>query len=146
MMAVDNCSKFKYALIIETDQYAGNFERELCAYATGAVGECEVGEEEAEIFREEVPEEFQDLCDITDHISDDRGCHRPASIWRSSEGYDGYGAVAIFLGQPPKQDELNLISARIRAYPAFAGAGLNIVSIRLIQRKMEIVDSVIQTL
>ena len=35
----------KFAVLIKTDSYAGNFEREMCAHVTGHVGECEVGEE-----------------------------------------------------------------------------------------------------
>ena len=34
-----------WGFIIDTDQYAGNFERELCAWTTGQIGECEVGKE-----------------------------------------------------------------------------------------------------
>lgn len=32
-------------LIIDTNLYSGNFEREMCAYITGQIGECGVGEE-----------------------------------------------------------------------------------------------------
>ena len=31
------------AFVIDTKQYAGNFEREMCAHITGHIGECEVG-------------------------------------------------------------------------------------------------------
>jgi hypothetical protein len=34
-----------YVFIIDTEQYAGNFEREMCAYCTGILGDCEVGED-----------------------------------------------------------------------------------------------------
>jgi hypothetical protein len=37
--------------VVDTDTYAGNFEREMCAYITGQVGECEVGEEIAKAAR-----------------------------------------------------------------------------------------------
>ena len=36
-----------YGFIVDTDSYAGNFEREMCAYMTGHIGECSVGEEYA---------------------------------------------------------------------------------------------------
>ncbi len=36
-----------YLFVIDTDTYAGSFEREICAYVTGQIGECEVGKEEA---------------------------------------------------------------------------------------------------
>src|SRR5215469_5557664 len=34
-------------LIIDTDRYSGNFERDLCAFVTGRYGDCEVGKEVA---------------------------------------------------------------------------------------------------
>lgn len=34
-----------YQLLVKTNCYAGNFERELCAFMTGQVGDCEVGDE-----------------------------------------------------------------------------------------------------
>jgi len=40
----------KHSFIIDTNEYAGNFEREMCAYCTGQIGDCGVGEEEAEKF------------------------------------------------------------------------------------------------
>lgn len=32
-----------YSIVVETDSYAGNFEREMCAFMTGHIGECEAG-------------------------------------------------------------------------------------------------------
>jgi hypothetical protein len=32
-----------WLFIVDTDSYAGNFERCMCAYMTGQIGECEVG-------------------------------------------------------------------------------------------------------
>lgn len=43
---------FDYGLIIETDSYAGNFEREMCAYVVGHIGDCEVGEDEMNEYLE----------------------------------------------------------------------------------------------
>ena len=47
-----------YEFIIDTEQYSGNFERELCAYMTGQIGGCEKGLEDAEIARQEIPEDL----------------------------------------------------------------------------------------
>ena len=41
-------------LIVDTENYAGNFERELVAYATGCYGDCGVGDGEAEDAREDM--------------------------------------------------------------------------------------------
>lgn len=43
-----------YIFIIDTDEYSGNFERDLCGYITGCVGDCEVGQEYADKFFEEM--------------------------------------------------------------------------------------------
>ena len=43
-----------HLLIVDTENYSGNFERELVAYATGCYGDCSVGETEAEDAREEM--------------------------------------------------------------------------------------------
>ena len=78
-----------WLFIIDTEDYAGNFERDLCAYITGRVGECGVGDEEAALFTEETGQEgFENVVEE----SDDHGCHRPASIYPTPGWYNnGYG-------------------------------------------------------
>lgn len=82
-----------YGFCIDTDTYAGNFERELCAYITGQIGECKVGQADAELAEKELNEEELKLFDeiITTH-PDDHGCHRPVSIFPTPGFFnDGYG-------------------------------------------------------
>lgn len=43
-----------FIFIVDTDHYAGNFERPMCAYMTGEIGECGVGDKAEKVFREEV--------------------------------------------------------------------------------------------
>lgn len=43
-----------YMIYVDTEDHAGNFERELVAYATGCYGDCGVGDGEAEDAREEM--------------------------------------------------------------------------------------------
>ncbi len=70
-----------YIFVIDTDFYAGNFERECCAYLTGRIGECGVGGERAEEFLEEVEEGMASYFDeVILNIPDDHGCSRPCSI------------------------------------------------------------------
>ena len=68
-----------YLFIVDTDQYAGNFEREMCAYMTGAVGECGVGEEYAKMFNEEEPDTIFDN-NMLFLDEDDYSCRRPVKI------------------------------------------------------------------
>jgi len=68
--------------VVDTDKYAGNFERELCAYMTGQVGECGVGEENAKRFEREVDEATAERMEwIVGMAPDDHGCHHPAKIY-----------------------------------------------------------------
>lgn len=75
-----------YIFVIDTNKYAGNFERQLCAYMTGRIGECEVGEEEAKIFNKETNTDeyafdderhpFQFVINVSDEVK----CQRPVTI------------------------------------------------------------------
>lgn len=67
----------KYTFCIDTDTYAGNIERDLCAYCTGEVGECGVGEDYAKMFIDSFGPLFEG---IIDSLPDDNGCHRPTSL------------------------------------------------------------------
>lgn len=91
-MAVENVTSVVVA--IDTDQYSGNFEREMCAFVTGQIGECGVGKQFVDGAQEELSEiplntvdgeSIKTIHDWIDcHIAmemDDRRCERPASIW-----------------------------------------------------------------
>jgi hypothetical protein len=73
-----------YILCLDTDHYAGNFERDVTAYATGVVGECEVGQEEATKFFAETDGVSDSILDEIDNkvtqTEDEHGCFRPCSI------------------------------------------------------------------
>lgn len=66
-----------YKFVIDTDQYSGNFEREMTAYLTGCVGECGVGDEYAELFEKENVDHI-DFSNVA-FLNDD-GCSRPCNI------------------------------------------------------------------
>lgn len=63
-----------WGFVIDTDKYAGNFERELCAHITGHIGECGVGED---FIEEGVAEFFENIVEVPDEHS----CRRPCSIF-----------------------------------------------------------------
>lgn len=77
-----------YRLIVDTSAYAGNFERAAVAFATGLVGDCGVGEEEAAAARAELSQE--DLTFWADQVIpvDDEGCSRPVEIWPTPGWYN----------------------------------------------------------
>ena len=76
----------KYGIIIDTEEYSGNFERELCAFLTGHIGDCEVGDE----FQHENP-----LFDSVISVPDEHGCYRPCEIYPTT-GWFNNGVGGMF--------------------------------------------------
>lgn len=70
-----------FGIVIDTEQYSGNFERELCAFLTGRIGECEVGQE----YAHENP-----LFDNVIDKPDEHGCRRPCEI-HPTRGWFNHG-------------------------------------------------------
>lgn len=98
----------EYKLVINTDSYAGNFEREMCAYVTGEVGECEVGSDQAALFNAAHGDIFHD---VVISKPDEHGCWRPVEIC------DGdINAFEIYLDRPLVREEFMLISTRALEY------------------------------
>lgn len=129
-MAIDN-PNFEYAIIIETNLYAGNFERELCAYVTGAVGECDVGSELSDVAFKEC-DDIGEIADYTMCYPDDNGCYRPVSIY-NLEGDTGYTTLIIFLEQPLPANLAKIVEER--AYKFAEESRKNIDAPRLSGRK-----------
>ena len=76
-----------YIFVIDTEQYAGNFERPMCAYITGRTGDCGVGDEEAEVFNKEMNVDEYALDNEIHPFqfvigrADEHGCSRPVTIY-----------------------------------------------------------------
>ncbi len=117
-----------FIVIVETNQYAGRFERELTAYCTGVVGECEVGREMSNLFYRD-----HNICDdddIPDPLcadekslfygfmgdrQDDHGVWRPCSIWANPRyGCKSNGDYALLTEE--NYDEYN--------FPAFLSVAM----------------------
>jgi len=118
--------------VIDTEQYSGNFERQMCAFLTGVTGDCGVGKEEARMFKMEVKdkklkEEFDSIIEV---CGDSHGCYRPCSIWvtpgwvnngmgvhskkdKMENGeYDAYQSVGIFFFERPSDKMIELMKER----------------------------------
>lgn len=76
-------------LIVKTNKYTGNFEREMCAYATGQIGDCEVGEKLINPTISEITERY------IEEEPDEHGIFRPVDIF-DGEGEDGGNSLCIF--------------------------------------------------
>ena len=82
----------RWIFIIDTDSYAGNFERDMCAYVTGVVGDCEVGDDFAALYLKEVPskDKYSIFHDYIEQRADEHGCCRPTECW-PTEGWLSVG-------------------------------------------------------
>ena len=137
-----------YIVLVNTNMYAGNFERAMTAYCTGAVGECGVGHKEAKLFEEEVDQEIQDLFeDALEHAADDRGCYRPCTMWDTSNKNDWHD-VAMFFSDEPIHEMLEVIKNRAVEFSKEGGYNgkMKINSVTLIKRTVTTVDKVISIL
>lgn len=79
----------RYYFVIDTDAYAGNFEREMCAYVTGSVGDCGVGDGPAKVAKKELDQHSMDILDdILAQVADEHGCYRPVKIYPTPGYYN----------------------------------------------------------
>jgi hypothetical protein len=115
-MAVDKI-ECPYFVVIDTNEYAGNFEREMTAFCTGQTGECGVGRLKAEDYNDEETIDFDGY--VTSE-PDDHGCYRPCSIYNHGDGR-GYKSVVIFFEEDPTREQMEVIARRARRFPIETG-------------------------
>lgn len=107
--------KIEYKIIIETDKYAGNFEREMTAFMTGAVDDYDIGAELKPIFKEECSKEISlEIENLVEFKPDDHGTYRPCAIRPNKNG--SYNFVEIYLCQKPRKEILELLKERAFKY------------------------------
>jgi hypothetical protein len=95
-----------YSIIIETNSYAGNFEREMCAAITGAVGECGVGsplDYDYSMFEGSIVEK-----------QDENGFYRPVSIYPDANG--NYNCIQIYFDSCPTKEQLKVVTERAHEF------------------------------
>jgi hypothetical protein len=97
-----------YSIIIDTDQYAGNFERKLCAYCTGQLGECGIGEEYSQMYNLEENENLFD--NVLELVPDEYGCFRPVTICSSPSSLST--SVMIYFNEVPSEEMIKIIKDR----------------------------------
>ncbi|HWY34086.1 MAG TPA: hypothetical protein VNX68_05525, partial [Nitrosopumilaceae archaeon] len=108
--------------IIDTDSYSGNFERQMCAYSTGQLGDCEVGEE---LVEKEIKQKFSSSIG---RIRNDRGSMTSVEI-ATTPGYGNNGLGFMGDGSPEsfkkakeayieyvKEDDLKKAMYRVEFY------------------------------
>ena len=82
----------RFFFVVDTNQYAGNFERAMTAFCTGIIGDCGVGEQQAEDMRAAYPAMHKLFGDVIAQLPDAHGCSRPCQLV-ATPGYwsDGLG-------------------------------------------------------
>jgi len=99
-----------WLFVIDTADYAGNFERDLCAFIAGRVGDCGVGEEFAKLFVSQVDKSDEYLFNNVIDEMDDNGCRRPTSIYLNND--NKYHSVVIFFESKPSSSQIQLMKER----------------------------------
>lgn len=98
----------KQGFIVDTNQYSGSWEREMCAFMTGHVGDCGTEKRTAEAYLEEFP-----LFPSVKKMEDEDGCRRPVEIyptpgyWNNGLGFafqSGQEAIALMEYQTYSQE------------------------------------------
>jgi hypothetical protein len=74
-----------FTFVINTEQYAGNFEREMCAYVTGQIGECGVGQEEKKQYKTET---HKQPLSFIEFFCTNSSCMRPVTICPTPEWFN----------------------------------------------------------
>jgi len=115
-------SEEKWIFVVDTEQYAGNFERDMCAFMTGMTGDCGVGGEEAQLFLEQTgtTEDENTFEEFVTLQSDEHGCARPTAIWSTEGKSFAYNSVAIFFGKKPTEELVEIMIKRAKEYAEYA--------------------------
>lgn len=120
----------KYLFVIDTNSYAGNFERQMTAYLTGQIGDCGVGKEYVRYFETEVGHPDSHFGNIEQRS--DEGCYRPCEIY-PTPGYANNGLGGVYkIGDKEAEKE----SLRKYKEEEIKGATKNIARIEEIKMKL----------
>ena len=90
------------AIVIDTDQYAGNFERQMCAYLTGQYGDCGAGREIALDAQGEIAHVDWWKQNVV-QVPNEHGIKRPVAI-HPTPGYFNNGMGGHYLDVPEEHD------------------------------------------
>lgn len=149
-----------YVLLIDTDKKAADFHREMTAYCTGMVGECETGRQLSDVFYLELGiEDGQLLADEQNPFNEfivsrpDEGCWRPSAAYANpkfmetsngdiepltEDNYQdsvrpAYTSVGIFLDEPLSKPLLEIIKERATKFRGIYQPNVQILGFRMLK-------------
>lgn len=100
----------EYGIVIETDSYAGNFEREITAWTTGQIGDDDdTGIELTKGVPAEVHQLFKPCIG---QKPDDHGCYRPCDIYEDGTA----NSVLIHFVTKPTAEQISVIEERSKSF------------------------------
>lgn len=108
-----------FILVIDTDAYSGNFERELCGYATGIWDEDRAhGKREAANALEADEEMVSSIIEKVRRVTHSEYGDVSNTIRRtpSVTKNNGYQSVAVFFTQLLDKDEMEFVRERAKEY------------------------------
>lgn len=98
------------SLVVDTDTYAGNLERELCAASTGQHDETSTAAEELAAAYD-----GPDLSELIGGRPDRHGCYRRCTIYPTPGAGGEYRSARIYLNEEPTPEVLDGIKRRALA-------------------------------
>jgi hypothetical protein len=115
-------------IVVDTNKYSGNFEREMCAFATAQIGECGVG-------AEEVDEAHPYASWWETHIQQvEDGCWRPVAI-STTPGFINDGMGVHYKDTPENRKLAN--EAAVQKMIAYQAPQRAVIEKRLQERNFE---------
>lgn len=106
-----------FVFVIDTDRYAGNFERDMTAWITGHIGDCDVGREYTAAACDALSRSVRTwIDDYIDQEPDEHGCHRPCVIWETPGTSGVYNSVGIFFSRRPPKKVIEAMKERARTF------------------------------
>lgn len=96
----------EYLFVIDTDSYAEDFEREMCAYLTNQIGDCEVGDNYIDVDNP-IGEEIED---IILQKPNKHGCCRPVTI--EVPNVKKHNSVGIYFEEEPTSSQITVMKQR----------------------------------
>lgn len=138
----------KLLFVIDTEQYAGDFERQMTAYLTGIVGECGVGKEEALIYRNETKQmcigrsnrTVEDGIDVDSDLESDLVCltndyvnelvtdktRRPCEVFATPGWYYNGFNYYRYGNEAAAEAEAVAENCTFKKYPAFLSVAIHL--------------------
>ena len=108
-----------FALIVNTDSYVGNFERDLCGYATGVQTNGEMVSLEPDLLFELECSDDLAICGLVGFVHHQHG-YDPVTLWhdrpQDCEDTRDICSLAIFFDELPNKQQGQLIIERVKKF------------------------------